>query len=79
VSIREIRVSPLFNIGCRPRLPEKRLIFRVGKKDFFVRPKNTEFLKREKPAFPLVETRIFSQRFIKQQNRVKPTVGFIFR
>jgi hypothetical protein len=67
--------------GLKPGVNESRKTphFSCRTKSFFHAAKNIDFLKREKPAFPLAETRFFSQRFIKQKNRVKPTVGFIFR
>jgi hypothetical protein len=48
-------------------------------KKFFSSGKKANFYRRRKCLILLAETGLFSQRFIKEENRVNPTVGFRIR
>jgi hypothetical protein len=47
----------------------------TSNKSFLTSAKNLVFLKEQKSPWILIETPIFSQRFMKKINHVKPTVG----
>jgi hypothetical protein len=49
------------------------------KKSFFAAGNNRIFYQRTKWLISLVRAALFSQRFIREENRVNPTVGFRIR
>jgi hypothetical protein len=59
-------------------IAEKHPFLRVGNKLLVLHAGNSSFLKREKPAWTLIETAENSRFQLHQKNAVIPTVGFIF-